>query len=78
MCTWHEQSIYIAGHMIWSLSSYKDMSALYYVGKLFQIFALQLLKDLRPYWLRSTFGINNLKLSLNAYVYFLRLNIALN
>ena len=37
MCTWHKQSIYIAGHMIWSLSSPKDMSALYHVGKLFQI-----------------------------------------
>ena len=53
------------------------MFALNDVGKLFQILALWLLKDLRPYWVRFTFGLTNIELSLNAYGHSLRMNIAL-
>ena len=52
------------------------MSVLYDVGRIFQIFAPQLLKDLRPYWVRFTFGLTNIELSLNAYGHCLHVNMA--
>ena len=48
------------------LNSSSDMSALHDVGKIFQIFAPKLLKDLRPYWISFTFGLTSIELSLNA------------